>query len=385
MRLATVDHISNSIANWRTVVIDTLQVILRRLFKKAYEQSLDPNAPLTNPKLTVHFERPGKNFPPDTLTGACLNVTLVDVRENQKLRKNDRVTIRTDREHFTTQVAAQLDCHYLATAWIKGAETPHIEAQQERRLLYEAAAAMLRHSPIDVRTVLDVPLTFPQPEEASADDWHELRAILNHPHEDDPSQTVSDMEFSNLKQDSVLLSRQLPLEALPPEGYSKLPEFWGLMETNAQWRPAVYFIVTIPVERLRWPRGPEVRSINTTIINLSAKRTIPNEPDKQPSDRELFYKIGGRITRAGKPAPSVTVVLTGSGKRVGHLPHNPLDVSVKQQTVTGDDGQYQFTLVTDGIVPDYRDWTWTVQVEGINHTLPTPIAAHTLSSFDIDL
>lgn len=357
-------------------MIDSLQVILRRMFKKAYAESLHPMATPDGRALTVLFDRPGENFPPVNLEGPCLNVTLVDVRENRKLRKNDRVTTGVGQRQLVSQAPFQLDCHYLASAWIKGTQEPREQTRLERRLLYEAAAAVLRHNPIDVRVVMDLPDSFPSPENATDQDWREYKQQLDDLSEPNEPPIVSAQEFECLQEDSVLLTRQLPVDTLPPEGFSKLSEFWGLMEQNAQWRPTVYFIVTIPVERIRQPRGPEVRSIAARIINKSGRRSVPEEPGRLLDDRELIFAIGGKVTVNGHPLAGLTVTLTGQRTDESSLVH---------ESRTDDEGRYRFVISLESTGSDDPDWKWKIIAGSKELKLDGPLASHSLHTFDIEL
>jgi hypothetical protein len=132
-----------------------------------------------------------------------LNVYLVDVLENRKLRSNERV------EHFSNGVVyhdpapTRVDCHYLITAWSGGADRKE-RTVTEHRILAEALAVLV-----------------------------ETRAI-----------TVAGV--------------QLPTTIAPAEGFPKLAEFWGTMGTKHPWRPAVQLVVTVPVEAAGEIAGPEV-------------------------------------------------------------------------------------------------------------------------------
>jgi hypothetical protein len=139
-----------------------------------------------------------------------LSVYLADVRENVKLRSNER----NERVTTTGQIVARrapyrLDCHYLISAYAPGTGgiVPLLHD-----LLYQTTDALVRSQPL-------VP----------------ARLLNGHPELFDWPDVYRDVE--------------LPLKVNPPEGFPKLAEFWGTMRGGHHWRPAVQAVVTVPVER----------------------------------------------------------------------------------------------------------------------------------------
>ena len=102
--------------------------------------------------VTISFDAPDDDFMNrlSTAGSSIINVYLADIRENRKLRSNDRFkfngTVPSE-----SQAPARLDCHYLITAWSPDQGLQDGEnVMTEHRLLYSAAAALfatIRSSP----------------------------------------------------------------------------------------------------------------------------------------------------------------------------------------------------------------------------------------------
>jgi hypothetical protein len=132
-----------------------------------------------------------------------LNVYLVDVVENRRLRTNERLEHVSNGVVYRDPAPLRVDCHFLITAWSGGADRKE-KTVTEHRILAEALEVLA-----------------------------ETRAI-----------TVAGVE--------------LPTSIAPPEGFPKLAEFWGTMGAKHPWRPAVQLVVTVPVEAASEVAGPEV-------------------------------------------------------------------------------------------------------------------------------
>lgn len=274
-------------------MIDALDLILKKMFADALVEelaesgtrSLDPRS-----DIDITFGPPDGTQRPAEAT-SILNIDLVDVRENRRLRRNDRVALGPRPGAVETQAPLRLDCHYLASAWGAGDAVDEADVFHTHRLLYAASAALLRHNPLVPRDVFGVPETLDSEVDdfVAADPLRQLPAFVSA----DP--VLKD--FYTL--DPILRDLEIPIDPLPPEGYPKVAEFWGLMGQGARWRPVAYFVATIPVERTRVARGPEVRSIGTTYF--------PPSGHGDPAPRvETFFTVGGVVRRA----------LPGSGELV---------------------------------------------------------------------
>src|SRR5262245_28859591 len=67
----------------------------------------------------------------------ALNVYLVDIRDNRKLRSNDRPSSFDGNLINETPAPRRIDCHYLISAWSPAQQTPAIEPTlDEHALLY---------------------------------------------------------------------------------------------------------------------------------------------------------------------------------------------------------------------------------------------------------
>jgi hypothetical protein len=217
-----------------------------------------PPAPVSDDQ--VRFETPDENWR-SSLTGLnrnALNVYLVELRENRRLRSNERTqTIENGMVH-DQPAPARVDCHYLISAWSPTTQlTPQVEpVLDEHMLLYEAAAALMHAVPFNPSRV------YP-PGSTPLNAWPE--------------------RFRNA---------DLPAIVAPVEGFPKLAEFWGTMGQKLAWKPVLYLIVTVPVDLLREVAGPIV----TTRI------TEYRQWDR-PDSGEVWIQIGGHVFNPNNPLP----------------------------------------------------------------------------------
>ncbi len=202
-------------------MIDHFDNLLRHLFEAQIDE-------ITN-EAQVRFQPPDDawrtyitNLTVDGDPVNALNIYLVDIRENRKLRSNQRLRQVQNGVVNETLVPRRMDCHYLVTAWSPAATTAAVEpAVDESALLYKVTAALMNSEPLIPRQAYQpdpLPGTFPD-------------------------------EFADT---------ELPTTVLPAEGFPKLAEFWGTMGTGYRWKPAVYLVVTLPVvleKRVRSPTG----------------------------------------------------------------------------------------------------------------------------------
>lgn len=169
----------------------------------------------------VRFQPPDEDwrttYVPNLTVGGqpanALNVYLADVRENRKLRTNERERSTVGAVAFDRPAPVQIDLHYLISAWSPAAISPAIEPTlDEHLLLYETVASLERRAPFNPSRIYA----------------HGSAALLAWPERD--------------------RERDLPTTVLPSEGFPKLSEFWHGMGQGARWKPAIYLIVTLPVE-----------------------------------------------------------------------------------------------------------------------------------------
>ena len=317
-------------------MIDSLEKILDRMFLNSFDQAAFAN------KLGPSGTAPPENVPEVNFgkidpqpPSPRLNVNLVDLRENRKLRSNERVAVGRRQSRVTTQKPASLDCHFLATSWVKPSD-PEKDVALEHSMLYFAASALLRNNPLVARSIFR--LDDVNDKEPGANGFENLTE--NHKH------FIRSI-------DPILRDRELPVDPLPPEGYPKIAEFCGLLGIpDPVWRPCVYFVVTIPIEQRRRVDGPLVRSISSTLVNRSASRISPNS-EKLLADREVFCSIAGRLTTtAGTKVKDAPIEL--------RLQLPPTDEGspreVSQKTLTDTAGEFFFSLLSEYALSGDSQW-----------------------------
>jgi hypothetical protein len=235
-------------------VIDLLDNLLRSLL-------LEQIAELTN-EAQVRFQPPDAdwrtfvaNLTVDSQPANALNIYLVDLRENRKLRSNERVRSVVDGIVSEEPAPARLDCHYLISAWSPATVSPAVEPTlDEHALLYQAAAVLVRNGPFNPSRVYPAG-------SAALNAWPE-------PFRD----------------------AELPAMVLPVEGFNKLAEFWSGMGQGALWKPVLYLIVTLPIALVMEVSGPMV----TTRIT---EYRFANRPETG----EVLIEIGGQVLTPAPP------------------------------------------------------------------------------------
>lgn len=184
----------------------------------------------------------------------ALNVYLVELRENRKLRSNERSREISDGAVRETPAPRRVDCHYLITAWSPADVTPALEPTlDEHGVLYDVMDVLAAHDPL-LPSAIFAPLAAPAP----------------------------------------LAGQELPVCLLPPEGFGKLAEFWGTMGERHRWKPCVHCIVTIALELPGWRAGPPVTTLGATVLQAVA-----------PASFDLRFHLGGTVLGAGAPPQPV--------------------------------------------------------------------------------
>ncbi|NTV63530.1 MAG: DUF4255 domain-containing protein [Oscillochloris sp.] len=114
---------------------DTLKTLLTRELPSLFGQ-------VTN-RVSISFDAPGAQFPPQAVTLPTVNLFLYDVRENRDLRSNEWISDRQDNGMVLRKRApVRVDCAYLITSWASdGTVNP---AQDEHRMLGLVMRALLR-------------------------------------------------------------------------------------------------------------------------------------------------------------------------------------------------------------------------------------------------
>jgi hypothetical protein len=188
----------------------------------------------------------------------ALNIYLVELRENRKLRSNERVRSFQNGVVNETPAPQRIDCHYLITAWSPASVTTAIEPTlDEHWLLYQVTALLMRTIPFNPARVY--PENSPQ---LAA--WPE---------------GLRDLE--------------LPAEILPVEGFPKYAELWGTMGQAQPWKPAIYLVVTLPVVLQTRESG---WMVTTRISEYRQQGATP------PHDQ--WIQIGGHVLDATNLQPN---------------------------------------------------------------------------------
>jgi len=262
-------------------LIAHLDGLLRHLFRAHLSQIPDDSR--------VRFQPPDVDWRQHVAglgTGLALNVYLVDLRENRKLRSNER--IRSVVDGIATDVPAprRVDLHYLITAWSPAAPSASFDpTPDEHTLMHDVTRVLMDHQPLVPAEIL---LPLPVPPDLAVDP-------------------------------------ELETSVLPGDGFPKYAEFWGTMGTTHPWKPAVYLTVTVPVVQLPQLVGPVV--INRTAVYS----TIGGAPFAGA------IQIGGRV-RNGSGQP-----LAGAWVRIETAAAVPV-----QFTETDSDGRFTFAGLSEG-------------------------------------
>jgi hypothetical protein len=240
----------------------------------------------------------------------ALNVYLFDLRENRRLRSNERTKTIGSWDATETPAPRRVDCHYLLSAWSPTDVTPGTEPTlDEHALLYRVALTLSRHDPI-----------------------------------------VPDQIFAPAAPPAPLAGEVLPLTLLPVDGFPKLAEFWGTMGDKHRLKPCVYFVVTVPLVTMPSPAGPIV----TTVMVDGRQRDIP-------ASSEVFGLIGGIVREQATQDPIADAwveVLTTLGVRLALVR-------------TDADGRFRFEFARAGTY-NLRAWSDTLGPASLTIVIPSP-------------
>ena len=210
----------------------------------------------------------------------ALNVYLVDLRENRRQRETDWITEFGPDGPRRVPPPARVDCHYLISAWSPATPTPAVEpTRDEHALLYAAYGVLSDHVPLN------------------------------------PSRVYPPGSAALAGVDELIRDAELPVQIAPSEGWPKLAEFWGAMGSNDRWKPAIWYVVTVPVALRSTVAGPPVTT-----------RIVEYRQTGRPESAERWAQIGGTVSAPAGPVAAATVTLTG--------PAGPTSVT------TDDDGRF---------------------------------------------
>jgi hypothetical protein len=239
-------------------MIDQLDTLLHRLFRNSIAE-LTADA-------QVRFQPPDEDWRalvPGITDGAgnpgnSLNVYLVDLRENRRLRTNERERVVQGTDIFEVPPPRRVDCHYLISAWSPVSVTIAIDPTlDEHALLAEAARVLGAHDELDPVAIY---------------------ALSNPPQL--PPAAIAEERF--------------PLTLLPVEGFPKYAEFWGTMGEKNRWKPCIYTVITVALKEQPLPAGPMV---TTTFTNTLVQ--------DHPATGATRFHIGGIVYDAAVPANPV--------------------------------------------------------------------------------
>ncbi len=208
----------------------------------------------------VSFEPPNNDWR-QQVAQLSLNLHLVEITENRRLRSNEMIRELVDGQINERMGPTRLNCRYLVSAWnplnVAIAVEPTLV---EHRLLYEAAQVLLDASPLDAKAIYGgagLPAGFPA-------------------------------EFAEIP---------LPTQVVPETSFAKLSDFW--MRMDWVWKAVIDLTVTIPVLAPSRISGPPVSTIVEQM--LAAGR---------PGSREEVVVIGGVVRNAaGQPVAGAWVRL----------------------------------------------------------------------------
>ncbi len=207
----------------------------------------------------VRFQPPDTTLRTDVanLNRMALSVYLVELRENRRLRSNERARSLDQGTVYTEQVPERVDCHYLISAWSPTQLAPGVDPTlDEHALLYEAATALIRVGALNPSAI------YPSGS-AKLTAW--------------PARFRDD---------------ELPITVAPAEGFPKTSEFWTTMGPGTPWKPVIHLIATIPVVLLREVAGPMVTT-----------RITEYRSTDHPESAEIWIQIGGHALNTAAPLP----------------------------------------------------------------------------------
>lgn len=133
----------------------------------------------------------------------ALNLYLADLRENRALRSNERLSTMDRGASGVRLAPMRVDCEYLVSAWSPSKDRK-TQTPDEHKVLSEVIKVLAQAQVLEVD------------------------------------------------------GEELPVTVAPPDGFSKLAEFWGTMGLKHRWKPVIPVVVTIAVEHAREISAAEV-------------------------------------------------------------------------------------------------------------------------------
>jgi len=275
-------------------MLQPLDLLLRELLLPRVPSLRRAAAPATLPE-QIGFQAPDAAWRAavTNLHRNALNIYLVELRDNRRLRSNERQRTVIDGLSIEEPSPARVDCHYLISAWSPVDVTSNIEPTlDEHAMLYEVLVVLQQnYSLVPSRILAPVQLA--------------------------PWDIYADVE--------------LPMTIAGVDGYPKLAEFWTGMGPGSRWRPAIHLVITLPVRLLRTITGPIVTT-----------RIATWEIDGHPESSEIVMQIGGfvfdrRPPPGGGPIPDPPLPLEGAWVRLESITGTAL-----QAMRTDEQGRFTF-------------------------------------------
>lgn len=204
----------------------------------------------------IAFDRPDDSFKPSQTT---VDLFLFDVRENLELRSNEPRIERLNGQAEIHRAPLRVACTYLITAWpVGGAEL----ALQEQHLLAQVLQVLSAY-PLIPEAFLQGDLKGQQP--------------------------------------------PLPMIATNSQEAKNPSEFWTAI--GNKMRASLTVTVTISMEAL----APMTAQIAKTAVVRVGERTAAHARTLVGATQTEFYRIGGRVTSAGKAVSGAMVAVEGAG------------------------------------------------------------------------
>ena len=220
----------------------------------------DPALNTSFPELAaaqIVFDRPVETFNP---TQTTIDLFLYDIRENMELRSNEPTMRRLNGQVELRRPPLRVACSYLITAWPVGGTDL---ALQEHRLLSQVLQVLSPYRKI-------------------------------------PTQF--------LRGQMVGQEPPLPMLVAQTDGLREPAEFWTAIGNKL--RASFTVMVTIAMEVF----APVPASLVITEEVRVGKRTAPDAEAISLPTRQIFFRIGGRVTDASNaPVAGATVTLVGTG------------------------------------------------------------------------
>jgi Pvc16 N-terminal domain/Carboxypeptidase regulatory-like domain len=202
-------------------ILDAVDATLEELLLRRVKQ-LGPGASSAQ----IGFRPPELNWAQNAGGALALNVYLVDLRENRRLRSNERYPRSVNGSVVDDLAPMRVDRHYLISAWSSDSDLSE-RTRVEHELLWDVITVLANTPVLTPRSVYPaggLPTSFPV----------------------------------------ELADEVLPMTVVPPDGFPKLAEFWGTIPGGTHpWKPVVYLIVTIPVFLEAVEAGAEVTTATT--------------------------------------------------------------------------------------------------------------------------